>query len=518
MDDNLKKTSDMLTTLSNHIAKLSEVSVQRDLVSAIASAQKRLSMVASNIDSESKEESIFRRFHLLERARKGLSDAYRAAESIDYDQFSSGLTKTKAAQLTSAWRAISKTYAVYIRDYKIDASGPASALDGVSPSRMSELFHKYPFSIELYVEAMNRRLAVDGTAAATIATIVENDKSYALAEKKWRSPYTMCGVSSGGPPAETLQKLLGVEGKLSLDETASVTTKRTGGPLTVIWRQCITDKHIQLQDGIDSQKGMSSSDIRPLFTDIAGDEWKWTIRTWDPADAKAGADAGAGAGAHTVVEIAGDGTARLLDGPGKPKIAARQFGRPENYYKMRDAFQPDSRVQKIGSRQPTGVEHKFNHTIIVSAMTEAFEKTTGTLVERINDPLVWKAFQESMLSEAPHPELSTLLYMINGLERTFRQDFHRAVASAMQSSPAPPSKTGAGEESATDGGAATGDKKSATPAPPISCGGAGPVWFGDMCRELLRSLLQRHDSVFGFLNLKSSIVTDLRSHRGLKED
>lgn len=396
------------------------------------------------------------------------------------------LSKTKAAKLMSQWQDIATIYRRYMRDWQSRMEGMAAGLITLvvgKPHEIQKLFHTYPMSIDLYQKYMIQAMDAayksgDQKLVSELTDMVEDDKSHALGERKYVSPFMTLGLYAREAPAKLGDIAAILECK---SKTLSAIADEIGGRqlgLMVVYRHQPSNFVAVKPVSIDPSSGLTSDKLQPILVELKDSDWKWSIKMYN-----------SDMNNFIVLESLGDGfriltpwthaqASNLVPRSRLSKVLQTQLGRPEQYFKLRDrqlSARWNPHVQKMAQRDPPKIDTDvlgLNRGRVVSDMLAALQESKGSDETRLADQAVWKAWQSGMLKDlANEKQISTLLYMLIWLEKQFKKDVFGAY-------------------------------KREKPSDVV-------LWFQSRGSGLLKDLIGRNDNIFAVLAQKQNIIDEL---------
>lgn len=352
------------------------------------------------------------------------------------DYHTGQISKTGATHFASQWQDITRTYRIYVRDSAVRVASAVTELaplaSTLSPTELQRLFHQYPYAVDLYINIMTARIDAlyrNGRRdeVAAIVAIIESDKSHALAEPHFVSPYLTLGLH----PRHALCTLAeiatraGVEAKTLEDLARALAARATG--LFVVYRELPQNQTSLRPPQTNPVRGLIPTDTQSLIQTIPGGRWNWKIKIY-----------GREHPSFLCVESLGPELWRITtpwseDGPlitpaGRlAKILGKNLGRPQAYYTEMDrtlaaAYNPH--VRAVGHRTAPSTSPDalgLNRSRVVHAMLRAYSESKSE--ERLEDPAVWIAWRTAMINDvADETQVDTFLHLLTVLERQFRKD------------------------------------------------------------------------------------------------
>ena len=196
---NFKITKEVLSAIFVYVENVTEIiaNTSPELALKIRKLLEHAEKLKKAISDEKSLEGIFRSIHTMYSLDRVVSKLYAM---IDF-KIDSGddVSSSKAEMLSNMFDGTTKIYKLYMRDFKKLAGVSVDELFILAQplfnaEKAQPLFHKYPWSIHLYVRLMTDALNSaykerDFDAVNAITSQLELDKSHSLGEKKWTSPF-----------------------------------------------------------------------------------------------------------------------------------------------------------------------------------------------------------------------------------------------------------------------------------------------------------------------------------------
>lgn len=400
------------------------------------------------------------------------------------------LSKTRADKLMKQWGTITHVYRLQVRQLQSRVDAMVKVLyvkiKDSTPTDMQGWFHKWPLSIDLYQAYMMQKLddafkSGDKDLQTKLTAMIESDKSHALGERKFISPFLSLGLFAVSP-IESVSKLMDRLGykskdfKQLVDELGKIDT----GLVIICRHQPVNYLSIKPPSS-DPKSGLNSAMMGTVLVKLDDDPvWKWNVKVWAPEAPK-----------FLVLESVSKKYARVMSpwisAPVGPiprfhlgKMLNSQLGRPEKYFQLRDqqlSRLHNPHVRGLAQHDPPKVDAdklSSNRSTVIGAMIQIMKTIQASPDEKLAAPEVWIAWRSAMLRDlSDETQVSTLLYLLVWLESQFKKD---VIGAAKREKPA-----------------------------------SAEVWLQSRGGQLLRDLIGKNENIFSTLAHKRSLIGDLRN-------
>lgn len=413
-------------------------------------------------------ETIFKLVHLFTQLGRLMTLIYG---QLNFQlPVSEELSKTRAYKLMSLFDDITSVYKVYIKDLEtrnrdlVNWVFPHMSMT-IPLKDVQALFHKYPMAIDLYVKYMTVRL---NAGDMEVLQLVELDKSHVLGEPKWTSPFLSFNLVPDGKTYDMKE----LAAKIGSKETKFDKMAKTVG--IIAWhREQPSGVIYHLPQSLDFTRGICTQDAMTPLEQVTAKTYKWDVKIYND-DAKE----------FLCVETLDGHTWRIMQFKGRmltPKLAIaklleRQNGRPQAYNGLLEkAFLAsiNPHIRGAFGKDFTKRDIQPHIQMVHAGLLKWFQEEKGTTAEKLSGVRIIEVLRELLVKEIDTKEIETFLYSLTSLETQFQKDFAKR--------PIPQSSI---------------DDQT--------------IWFAKESKDILTTLIKKHENIFQILYQKAYLKDNLK--------
>lgn len=429
MDIKLSKAIDVLNGLESYFKNL-EVYLQQTDINKFTRLEQDLEKSKEyrkkleNIKLD--DNGLFQAVHLYLSMSNLLENLYK---DLEFEiPIGEEISKTRAYKLTEVFDNITKIYRTYIKDLLKDSeaiiNNASKLVKTKNPLELQKYWQQWPNSIDLYTmlqtEILNQSIREkNNTLTSEILEIIEKDKQFILNEPQWISPFlTFNCVPWKSTPLPV--------SKATLDNLINY---KNDGQI-IIDRSQKSFVHL-LPKSIKWGPGITIEDISQTLIPIDG-KYSWKIDVINKDSKK-----------FYIIEKCGEQYRILVPWKyPKPdlsddllirKIKEHAFGRPNAYhYNLEQPLRHvlSKRVSILAKETAREQDISLSVLRVTNSLLDDIKKSKGNIFNRLNSDRLDKIFENDILEELSHHEITLLdavVYWTDWTRKAFRRDLDNII-------------------------------------------------------------------------------------------